>query len=80
MFPSQGYKGEFFKGLRVPALLTRIRGSVNELMVMIDELILSIQESSRAVPAKFAEVGHRVNLMALKGEIILSDVTFDDEG
>jgi hypothetical protein len=47
---------------------------------MIDELILNIQESSRAVPAKFGEVGHRVNLMALKGEIILSDVTFDDEG
>jgi len=57
-----------------------LKRSVNELIVMIDELILNIQESSRAVPAKFGEVGHRVNLMALKGEIILSDVTFDDEG
>jgi hypothetical protein len=57
-----------------------LKRSVNELIVMIDELILNIQESSRAVPTKFGEVGHRVNLMALKGEIILSDVTFDDEG
>ena len=59
---------------------SNLKGSVNELIVMIDELILNIQESSRAVPAKFGEVGHRVNLMALKGEIILSDVTFDDQG
>lgn len=57
-----------------------LKRSANELIIMIDELILNIQESSRAVPAKFGEVGHRVNLMALKGEIILSDVTFDDEG
>ena len=57
-----------------------LKRSVNELIVMIDELILNIQESSRAVPTKFGEVGHRVNLMALKGEIILSDVTFDNEG
>jgi len=49
-------------------------------IVMIDELILNIQESSRAVPARFGEVGHRVNLTALKGEIILSDVTLDDKG
>ncbi len=53
--------------------------SINELIVMIDELIVNIQESSRAVPAKFREVGHRVNLMALKGELILSGVTFDYE-
>jgi hypothetical protein len=54
-----------------------LKRSVNELIVMIDDLILNVEESSAAVSGKFAEVGHRVNLMALKGELILSDVTFD---
>ncbi len=50
---------------------------VNKLVLMIDELILSIQESSSTVPKKLRDVGHRVNLMALKGELILTDAKFD---
>ena len=53
-----------------------LEGSVNELILMIDELILSIRERSTAATEKFREVGHRANLMATKGELILSDVEF----
>jgi hypothetical protein len=56
-----------------------LKRSVNELIVMIDELILNIQESSSAGLEKFREVGHRVNLMLLDGEFVLSDARFDHE-
>jgi hypothetical protein len=50
--------------------------SVNEAVLMIDDLLLNIQESSDRVPEKFREVGHHVNFMATKGELILSSVKF----
>jgi hypothetical protein len=53
--------------------------SMNELILMIDDLLLNIQESSDMVPQKFREVGHKANLMATKGELILSDVEFHCE-
>jgi hypothetical protein len=53
--------------------------SVNELVLMIDDLLLNIQESSDMVPEKFRKVGHRVNLMAVKGEIVLSGAKFHYE-
>jgi hypothetical protein len=53
--------------------------SVNELVLMIDDLLLNIEESSETVPEKFREVGHRVNLMAMKGELVLSGAKFHYE-
>jgi hypothetical protein len=50
--------------------------SMNEAVLMIDDLLLNIQESSDKVPKKFREVGHHVNLMATKGELILSGAEF----
>jgi len=50
--------------------------SVNELILMIDDLILSIRERPMATAEKFREVGHRANLLVAKGELILSDVEF----
>jgi hypothetical protein len=52
---------------------------INELILMIDDLLVNMQESSDKVSEKFAEVGHHVNLMAVKGEIILSGTKFHDE-
>jgi hypothetical protein len=53
-----------------------LKTSVNEAVLMIDDLLLNIQESSDKVPEKFREVGHHVNLMATKGELILSGAEF----
>lgn len=53
--------------------------SVNEAVLMIDDLLLNIRESSDKVPEKFKEVGHHVNLMATKGELILSSTEFHYE-
>lgn len=51
--------------------------TVNELIAMIDQLIVNIQESSPETLKKFEAVGDRANLMALKGQLILSDVEFN---
>jgi hypothetical protein len=52
---------------------------MNKLILMIDDLLLNIQESSDVVPEKFRKVGHEANLMATKGGLILSNVEFDCE-
>ena len=53
--------------------------SLNEAVLMIDGLLLNMQESSDKVPDKFREVGLHVNLMATKGELILSSAEFHYE-
>ena len=50
--------------------------SVNELITMVDDLVVNIQELSPRVSEKLRDVGHRVNLMCLKGELVLSGVEF----
>lgn len=56
-----------------------LKASVNATILMIDELLLNIQESSDKVPERFREVGFHVNLMATKGELILSGAEFHYE-
>lgn len=47
--------------------------TVNELIVMLEELLLAVEENSDSIPEKFREVGAKANLMLLKGELILHD-------
>jgi hypothetical protein len=56
-----------------------LEASVNEAVLMIDDLLLNIQESTDKVTEKFREVGHHINLMATKGELILSGAEFHYE-
>ena len=56
-----------------------LKTSVNEAVLMIDGLLLNMQESSDKVPDKFREVGLHINLMATKGELILSSAEFHYE-
>lgn len=48
--------------------------SAEEVVKMIDELVFAIENSSDTVATHFAELGHRVNLMLIKGELVLSEV------
>lgn len=44
---------------------------IDENVLMIDALILAIEDDPKSVPEKFAKLGHKMNLMAVKGELIL---------
>ena len=45
--------------------------SIDEIILMIDALLLTIEDAPQTVPDKFAKLGHKVNLMTVKGELIL---------
>lgn len=51
-----------------------VQKPLTELIAIIDELIVSLNNNSPEIPKKFHEVGHRVNMMAYKGELIISGV------
>ncbi len=46
---------------------------VTEAMFMLEELILAIDFSPEKVSEKFNELGHRVNMMVLKGALIINE-------
>lgn len=50
----------------------RLRKPANELVLLLDELLLTIEQAPGEAPAKFRLVGNRVNLMLLKGDLVLS--------
>jgi hypothetical protein len=56
-----------------------LESPVNQAILMIDALLLNIKESSDKVPEAFKEVGYHINLMATKGELILSGAEFHYE-
>jgi hypothetical protein len=47
---------------------------LTELVSLLDDLIISLSKNSPNIASKFHEVGHRVNMMAYKGELIISGV------
>lgn len=47
---------------------------LTEVVALIDELIVLLNNNSPKISEKFHEVGHRVNMMAYKGELIISGV------
>lgn len=48
-----------------------VKKSVNEIILMIEDLQVAIESNPAAAAEKFRAVGQRVNLMAIKGELIL---------
>jgi hypothetical protein len=50
----------------------RLRKPANELFLLLDDLLLTIDEAPRDAPAKFRLVGNRVNLMLLRGDLVLT--------
>jgi DNA-directed RNA polymerase subunit F len=53
--------------------------AVSEVIVMIEALQRSMESEPQAVPEKMRQLGERVNLMVIKGELILAGVTFQQE-
>jgi len=53
-----------------------VRRSLEEVALMIDRVLLAVEDGSPDAPTRFQELGHRVNLMLLRGEIALSDEAF----
>ena len=56
-----------------------LRNEANEVLLAIGDLRLAMQEKSAAVPEKFKALGHRVNMMALKSDLILSGAHLLDQ-
>ncbi len=54
-----------------------VNKTLEGLIMMLDNQIVALRDSSTAVSYNFKELGNRVNLMLLKGELILSDNHFD---
>jgi len=52
---------------------------LSELIAMIDDLIISLGKESPEISEKFGEIGHRVNMMAYKGELIISEVKIPEK-
>lgn len=49
-----------------------LRKPANELFLLLDDLLLTIDEAPREAPAKFRILGNRVNLMLLRGDLVLT--------
>lgn len=58
--------------------LISVQKPLSELIAMIDDLIISLGKNSPEISEKFSEVGHRVNMMAYKGELIISKVNIPE--
>ncbi len=56
-----------------------IKQSVDEVILMIDDLQLSIHQGLASAADKFLKLGAKVNLMALKGELIIGNGRFRGE-
>lgn len=51
-----------------------VQKPLTELISLLEELMVSMSKNSPGIAEQFHEVGHRVNMMAYKGELIISDV------
>lgn len=45
--------------------------TIDEVILMTDDVMLAIEDAPQTVPEKFAKLGHKVNLMTVKGELVL---------
>jgi len=53
-----------------------VRRSLEEVAMMVDRILLGLDDGAESSPARFRELGHRVNLMLLRGEMELSGEDF----
>ncbi len=51
----------------------RLREVINDLITMIDRLVLNIEVAPEDVPGDFQKVGQKVNMMLIRGELVLGD-------
>jgi len=51
----------------------------SEAEVMIDRLLLAMEQSPANVPEQFQSLGHKINMFAIKGDLVLSGVRFSEE-
>lgn len=56
-----------------------VKKSVKEAILMIEDLQVAIESNPSVVAEKFREVGERINLMAIKGELILGSGVLPEE-
>lgn len=54
----------------------KIKQPLKELYIMIDAVIYDIGERTDNVSDDFRQLGHKVDLMVIKGELILGDIKF----
>ena len=55
----------------------KIKQPLKELYIMIDAIIYDIREKTDNVNDDFKQLGHKVDLMVIKGEFILGDIKFE---
>lgn len=53
-----------------------LRAAVEELLVMLDGLQRTLRERPAEAPAGLAELGHKVNLMLTRGDLVLAGAKF----
>lgn len=56
-----------------------LREAADEAEVMIDRLLLAMEQSPADVSELFQSLGHKVNMLAIKGDLVLSGVRFPEE-
>lgn len=56
-----------------------LQKSLDEVALLIDGVVLAVRERRPQVSERFRELGHRVNLLLLKGELTLAGETFEDK-
>jgi len=55
-----------------------LKTPVEEIIVALDDLLITIEISRDGTLEKLGALGHRVNLMLLRGELILADAKFNE--
>lgn len=56
-----------------------LRKAASEAEAMIDRLLPAMEQSPSNVPEQFRSLGHKVNMLAIKGDMVLSGVRFPEE-
>ena len=56
-----------------------LRKAASEAETMIDRLLPAMEQSPSNVAEQFRSLGHKVNMLAIKGDLVLSGVRFSEE-
>lgn len=54
-------------------------GKVTEVLLLMQNLRLAMEDNPASVPEKFKILGHRINMMALKSDLVLSGAHFSEK-
>lgn len=56
-----------------------LQKTTGEVEIMIDRLLLALDQSPGDVPELLESLGHKINMLALKGDLVLAGVRFAEE-